>query len=483
MSRLLLWTLISFLLLALISSALPQDTAPLPPLDAAAAAKISFRRDVAPILKRHCTTCHTKNDAQAELNMDTVALFAKGGKKGPAFIPGKPDDSLAIQMVTGVKKPAMPHKQPPLPSAKIQTLRLWIMAGAKDDSLPTAAAEQIVIPKTYKVAPSVASVAFSPDGKQLAAACRSEVVVLTPEGEAEPQRLATESDLVTWVGFSPDGQTLAVAGGVPGQYGEVRFFAPSPNPLPPGGRGQGEGETWKLHASRRIGKDTLFRGGFAPDGKVLALGGADGAIYLVPNGEGEVARHELHSDWVSAVTFSLDGRLLISCSRDKTVKVTLVETGKLIRSIATSGDYVNAVAATPTLAISAGRDRVPATYDLKLSLGDVALTGSGNDVVPTRPAAQYTRKLEAQPGEVLDLSTDAKRTKLAVAGAASEVRVYSLPDGKRLASLTAVPAPVYAVALSSDGARVASGSYNGQVGIYDAASGKLIKQLVPVPVE
>jgi WD40 repeat protein len=126
---------------------------------------------------------------------------------------------------------------------------------------------------------------------------------------------------------------------------------------------------------------------------------------------------------------------------------------------------------------------VPATYDLKASLGDVALTGSGNGMAPTQPAAQYTRKLEAQPGEVLDLATDAKHAKLAVAGTFGEVRVYSLPDGKRLATLAMVPAPVYGVALSADGARVATGSYNGQLGIYDAASGKLLRQVVPVPVE
>ncbi|MBL8800266.1 MAG: hypothetical protein JNM56_40670, partial [Planctomycetia bacterium] len=172
-----------------------------------------------------------------------------------------------------------------------------------------------------------------------------------------------------------------------------------------------------------------------------------------------------------------------SGSRDKTVKVTLTETGKLIRSIATSGDYINAVAASPTLAISAGRDRVPATYNLKQSLGDVALTGSGNGMTPTQPAAQYTKKLEGQSGEVLDLATDAKQTKLAVAGTGSDVRVYNIADGKRLASLAAVPAPVYGVALSADGTRVATGSFNGQVGIYDAASGKLLRQVVPVPVE
>jgi WD40 repeat protein len=458
------------LLQHLASSALPQDKPALPPLDADAAAKISYRKDVAPIVKRHCLSCHTKNDAQGELNMDSVKLFAKGGKRGAGFVAGKPDDSLAIQMVLGVKKPVMPHKQPALPMAKIRTLRLWVLAGAKDDSEPNTTTEQIVIPKAYKVAPAVTSVAFSPDGKQLALACRSEVVVLPVEGDAESQRLATESDLVTYVGFSPDGKTLASAGGFPGQYGEVRFFDVADGAC-------------KLRSSRRIGKDTLFRGGFSPDGQLLALGGTDGAIYLVPTGEGEVRKHDLHSDWVSAVVFSTDGRLLISCSRDKTVKVTLTETGKLIRSIATSNDYVNAVAASPTLAISAGRDRTPATYNLKQSLGDVALTGSGNGMAPTQPAAQYTKKLETQPGEVLDLATDAKQAKLAVSGTGSDVRIYNLADSKRLANLTAVPAPVYGVALSADGTRVATGSFNGQVGIYDATTGKLIRQVVPVPVE
>lgn len=471
MTRILPSALVGFLLfLSAVSSVLPQDKPALPPLDPASAAKISYRKDVAPILKRHCVTCHTKNDAQADLNMDTVKLFIRGGKKGPAIIAGKPDDSLAIQMVTGVKKPAMPHKQPPLPVAKIQTLRLWVLGGVKDDSEPSSAVEKVIIPKTYKIAPAIAGVAFSPDGKQLAAACRSEVVVVAAEGEAEPQRLPTESDLITYVGFSPDGQMLVSAGGSPGQYGEIRFFAMTDG-------------LWKLRNARRIGKDTLFRGSFSPDGKTLALGGTDGAIYLVPTGDGEVAKHDLHSDWVSAVTFSADGRFLFSASRDKTIKATLVETGKLIRSLGTLSDYANAVAAAPTIAIGGGRDKVPAVYDLKAALGDVFVKSDPNAITPTQPAAQYTKKLEGQPGEVMDLATDAKRAKLAVASTGSEVRIYGLPDGKRLANLTNVPAPVYAVALSADGARAATGSYNGQVGIYDAATGKLIKQLVPVPLE
>lgn len=432
----------------------------------------SFRRDVAPLLKRHCTSCHTKNDTQGDLNLDTVALMLRGGKTGPAIKPGKPDESLLIQTLTGAKKPLMPFKQPPLAPAKIQTLRQWVLAGAKDDSTPAVAVTRIVVPRAYKQPPAVTGVAFSPDGKLLAAACRSEVVVHSVEDAKQPpRRLETESDLVTFVSFSPDGTLLASAGGVPGEYGEVRLF-------------QTAGGAFKLQSARKIGKDTLFRGGFSPDGKTLALGGADGAIHLVPvDDKAPLRKADLHSDWVSAVTWSSDGRLLISGSRDKTIKVSLAENGLLLRSIATSTDCVNCVAATATVAISGGRDRVPATYELRQALGDVVLRGSGNDMVPDRPAAQYTRRLEGQGGEILDMATDAKRTKLAVAGASGEVRVYNLPDGRRLATLTGVPAPVYGVALSADGTRVATGSQDGKVGIYDATSGKAIRQFVPVPVE
>jgi len=202
---------------------------------------------------------------------------------------------------------------------------------------------------------------------------------------------------------------------------------------------------------------------FSPDGKWLAVASRSEVVVLPVDGKGERQRLPTESD-------------LLTC------KVSLAEGGKLLRSIATSTDYVNAVAATPTLAISAGRERVPATYDLKLALGEVALRGTGNEMGPDRPSAQYTRRLETQPGEVLDLAVNAKRTILAVAGNFGESRLYNLPDGRRLATLTGVPAPVYSIALSGDGTRVATGSYNGQVGIYEAATGKLLRQLVPVPL-
>ena len=93
------------------------------------------------------------------------------------------------------------------------------------------------------------------DGKRVAAACRSEVVLIDAEGDAAPIRIATQSDLVTHVEFSPDGKLLAATGGAPARVGKVQFFNPADG---------------KLISTREVGRDTLFRGNFSQDTKSIA---------------------------------------------------------------------------------------------------------------------------------------------------------------------------------------------------------------------
>jgi hypothetical protein len=441
--------------------------ADLPAIDKTAAAKISFRGDVWPIVKRHCWGCHSGADPKGGLNMGSVAEMLKGGDSGPLFALGKPDESLLIKMTTG-DEPEMPAKQPPLSMAKINTLRGWVSAGAKDDSTPADKTLEIRIPETYRFAPAVTSVAISPDGKLIAAACRSEVVLLDAEGDAKPRRLATESDLVTHVEFSSDGKLLAATGGSPARYGKVQFFNPA--------NGQ-------LISSRSVGHDTLFRGNFSPDNKAIALGGPDGCVYVVPvDLKAEVRRFELHSDWVLDVAYTPDGKMIVSGGRDKATKVCSVETGKLLRSVDGSTDIINAVAADQNFAISAGRARLPVSFEFKIALSGVQVSGAGNGAKPITRRAQYAKNMEGQPGIVLDIATSGDRKTIAIAGAYGDVRIYNIANRKRTGLISAAPAPVYCVALNKDATRLVLGSKSGQVQIYQLPDGKLLKSLVPVPV-
>lgn len=429
--------------------------------------KVSYRDDVQPILKRHCWGCHSSTKPKGKLSMDTVADMRKGGRTGPLFQPGKPDASLLIEAVSG-PEPAMPQKQPPLSMEQIRILRDWIQGGALDDSSADKPRIEIKAPQTYTFAPAVTSVALSGDGKLLAAACRSEVVLIDVEGQTPPRRLPTASDLITHVEFSPDRKMLAAAGGTPGQYGEVRFLDPA---------------NGKLLSARRVGKDTLFRGNFAPDGKAIALGGADGAVHVVPvDAKQPIRRFELHSDWVLSVAYTPDGKMFVTGGRDKATKVASAQSGELLRTVDNSTELIAAVAADNLFAFSAGRARTLTAYEFKIALSGIELTGGGNDSRPLNRRDQYARPLEAQPGEVHALAASGDHKLIAAAGNFGEVRVYQIANRQRVVLIAKVPAPVYSVALNANGSRLALGSKSGLVQIYELPAGKLLKSLVPVPV-
>lgn len=431
------------------------------------AAKISYRQDVWPILNRHCRGCHTASDAKGGLSLDGVADMLKGGDGGPLFEQGKPDESLLVQMISG-DPPEMPKKQSPLSAAKVNLIRGWILGGAIDDSTGSDTEPTVVIPETYQYAPSVTGISLSPDGRLVAAACRSEVVLIEVDSDVAPRRLSTECDLLTHVEFSPDGKLLAAVGGAPSRYGEVRFFN-----VPDG----------VLISSRRFGHDTLFRGSFSPDSTSIAVGGTDGAAHIIPVDINAAVRPiPLHSDWVLDVAWTPDGKMLVTGGRDKATKICSVDDGRLLRSVDMSTELIGSVACSSRFAFSSGRARTLIGYEFETALSGIEVSGAGNGAQPVTNRDQYVRAMESQPGEVLDMATSLDRRLLAISGAYSEVRIYTTNNQARVATIEMVSAPVNAVALDAEGTRLAIGSKNGQVQIHDVAGSKVIKSLIPVPV-
>lgn len=436
----------------------------------AAGSEISFRRDVWPIVRRHCRGCHTNTKLEGGLSMDSVADMLKGGDSGPLFDIQDPDSALLLSMISG-DQPEMPKGQPALSAAKIDVLRRWLKAGAKDDSLPGGDAPPVRIPETYRFAPAVTAVAVSPDGKRLAAACRSEVVLFldVDAPETASLRLPTESDLLTHVEFSADGKLLAASGGSPGQYGELRIFNAADG---------------TLLSSRRVGTDTLFRGNFSPDSTLVALGSASGEALLIPVDPAAAVRAiPLHSDWVFDVAFTPDGKQIVTGGRDKSTKIADVESGKLLRTVDESADQISAVAGNADFAFSSGRARTLTGFEFKIALQGVEVTGGGNGSRPITRRDQYAKALESQPGPVHDMATSIDRTRLAIAGDYGDVRIYDTTTRQRVALIPAVPSPIYAVSLNQDGTRAAIGSKSGVVNIYNVADATLIRSIHPVPVQ
>lgn len=87
-----------------------------------------FERDVVPILKRHCWKCHGVEDRQGGLDLRRRFTMVRGGDSGPAIVPGKPDASLLIEVVTDGLMP--PDEANQLNAKQVQVLRNWIQQGA-----------------------------------------------------------------------------------------------------------------------------------------------------------------------------------------------------------------------------------------------------------------------------------------------------------------------------------------------------------------
>ena len=86
---------------------------------------------------------------------------------------------------------------------------------------------------------------------------------------------------------------------------------------------------------------------FSPDGKILASGSHDSSIKIIDWATGEVLftldrTNGGHTNWVTSVAFSPDGQHLASGSREGFIKIIERETGKVIFTLdSTNGGHTN----------------------------------------------------------------------------------------------------------------------------------------------
>jgi len=83
----------------------------------------SFSASVYPLLQSRCAVCHGQ---QGELSMESLKSILRGGKSGPAVIPGRPEASPLLAVPTG----GHPGQ---LTSEELNMIRRWIADGALDN--------------------------------------------------------------------------------------------------------------------------------------------------------------------------------------------------------------------------------------------------------------------------------------------------------------------------------------------------------------
>src|SRR5579862_6357363 len=93
-------------------------------------ADLDFARDVHPIFAERCFACHGGDKRSGGLSLQAYTDVLKGGRNGPAILPGHSADSLLIRRVTAASS-RMPPAGPPLTSQETAILKAWIDGGAR----------------------------------------------------------------------------------------------------------------------------------------------------------------------------------------------------------------------------------------------------------------------------------------------------------------------------------------------------------------
>ena len=106
--------------LALVSMATPVSAAP------------DFVHEVAPILKKHCSECHTDTKKKAGLSMNDEASFRAGSENGPIIDIANPEKSLMLELIASDDEDMrMPPKGKGLNAEQVEIIKAWVISGAK----------------------------------------------------------------------------------------------------------------------------------------------------------------------------------------------------------------------------------------------------------------------------------------------------------------------------------------------------------------
>jgi WD40 repeat protein len=183
-----------------------------------------------------------------------------------------------------------------------------------------------------------------------------------------------------------------------------------------------------------------------PSGVSVISADNDGALRLwnLTTGEEVWSLQDQVDRWARQLAVTADGKLLISPSRDRTLKVRELASGRELRSMRGHSAEVHGVAVTPDgkWIISASHDKTLKVWELESGREVRTLVGHRNCVLAVAAIPDGKR--------VVSVSHDCT------------VRVWDLSEGNVIATFTA-DAAMYGCAVASDGGTVVAGDALGRV--------------------
>jgi WD40 repeat protein len=323
--------------------------------------------------------------------------------------------------------------------------QMLVTATARDgiQVLDLSQAELIAAAGPQGPTKEVTALAYSPDGRLLAAASSDETIWLwdaaagAPVKRLDAPRLAGNSSCACYwsLAFSPNGTILAAGS----TDAVVRLW---------------DVTSGDLLDVLEAPSDLVGSLAFSPSGDLLAAGDYDGNLWVWDLSSGLTALPTLRLEnppTVLSVSFSPDGRTLAAGSGFGTLRLWNVRTGELAREIDVAGSNASRAAFSPdgNLLVSIRSGFEP---DYAVRLWDTETWG-------------LLRTLEGHQTDVTDLAFSPDGSLLATSDQDGSVWLWDLTTGEALRTLEQ-GRWVTSVAFHPDGTRLATGGYDTLIRIW-----------------
>ncbi len=347
-------------------------------------AKVSYHRDVEPILRKHCTICHNQAsvgdvDTSGGLALDSLASV-QSAKLGAAQAM---KNKLYTRLLESNPEKRMPKDDEPLSADKIKTIKDWFDQGRVAGMPASASAEHESAIATARKRPStspllpvdttlpvqailragtlgnragrisvqaplvpsgaVTALAVNADGNRLAIGGFERVTLFDLQKLAVLWTRDNVPGMVLNLDFAPDSKSLWLVGGYPGETGFVQVIDAE--------KGRAI-STW-AKANDVINDLAINR----KLGQVVTVG-HDRNMRVFDLKKGSLLHEQrAHNGPSATVEYSADETQFATGGRDAIIKVWDAKTYKLIRSITASEKEIVSASFTPDGKTPGGGDR------------------------------------------------------------------------------------------------------------------------------
>lgn len=385
------------------------------------------------------------------------------------------------------------HISANLKNADFSNLTLW-QAYLKDINLncinfQNADLSKSVFSETFD---SILAVAFSPDGRILAAGGVAGEVQLWQVADGKPlSRWKAHSSWIISLAFSPNGQILATGS----DDQSVKLWNANTGICL---------ETFQGHTS------WVFDVAFAPqscanssDSQTLASIGDEHTIKLWDVAKGKLLRTFTgHSTQPHSIAFSPDGQMLVSSANDSTIRLWSVPTGELLKTFPGQSNFVQAVAFSPdgTTIASVGDDYIIQLWNARTGellntfiqghvsfVQSIAFSPDGKTLASASHdkiiklwdvAAGICKKiLQGHTSQVWSIAFNPDGKIIASSSQDHTVKLWNTTTGQCVRTFKGYTNAFRLIAFSPDGKTLLSGSGDCQVRLWDIQAGACMRTL------